>query len=138
MDTRQTLNILDKYWNMVENYGIMQSKETAALAYLMFLDEYYEVKRDISLKNMSDDNIGLTDELVKKLNKSLMCLKKLSCVIGSMNLDMLPSKYHWVIPDAPIVEDEEYIEGSMLVTTYGVTNMVLETGGIINDKILVI
>lgn len=135
MDAKQTLNILDSYFNTIEVLGAIDSKEYVILLYLMFIDEYYEFNRDISLKDINNNEIGLTDCLVKKLNYTIECLKSQSNILQSVELDYLPGKNHWIIPDSP-VEDNDYIEGSILYTTSSIINNIFETDKHIDNNIL--
>ena len=99
MDTRQTLNIVDRYFNTFELLGSASINDYVAILYLMFIDEYYEFNRDISLKDIENNKVGLTDCLVKKLNYAIECLKTTSDILKDIELDYLPTKNHWIIPD---------------------------------------
>ena len=133
MDTKQTLDIVDEYFNILEASGYMDNKNLKALLYLMFIDEYYEYYRDVSLKDMDNDEIGLTDCLVKTLNAKLDCLKDLIDLIRCFNLDYLPTKNHWIIvnPDDP--GEYYYVEDYILHTT----NDVIEDNVLISSKLII-
>lgn len=135
MDTRQTLNVVDKYFNTLEIFGSKNITDYITILYLMFIDEYYEFNRDISLKDIDDDEIGLTDCLVKTLNNELECLKVNSSILKGIELDYLPTKNHWIIPDDPHMDDD-YIEDSILYTHDTILNNILQTHGTITDEIL--
>lgn len=135
MDAKQTLNVLDSYFNTIEVLGSIDSKEYITLLYLMFIDEYYEFNRDISLKDIDNNEIGLTDCLVKKLNYAIECLKSKSHILQNVELDYLPTKNHWIIPDTP-VEDNDYIEDNILYTTGSIIDNILEINKSINNHIL--
>lgn len=137
MDTNQTLKIVNKYFNTLEVFGSYDSKSFIALLYLMFIDEYYEFNRDISLKDIDNDEIGLTDCLVKTLNNKLEYLKNNATILRGVELDYLPTKNHWIIisPDIP-EEDDAYIENGVLITNDIVENHILKTSREIVNKIL--
>lgn len=135
MDTRQTLNIVDRYFNTFEVLGTASLNDYVAILYLMFIDEYYEFNRDISFKDIDNDEIGLTDCLVRKLNTAIECLKTTSDILKGVELDYLPTKNHWIIPDVE-PEDNWFVEDRILYTTDYVDNKILYTDGTINNKIL--
>lgn len=146
MDTRQTLNVVDKYFNTFEILGVASNDDFITLLYLMFIDEYYEFNRDISLHDIDNDEVGLTDCLVKKLNVAIDCLKKNSNILKGVELEYLPTKYHWIIPDdhtdpdpgpePPEPGTPEYIENNILYTNGTIINQVLNTEDIITNHIL--
>ena len=138
MDTKQTLDIVDEYFNVLEVAGQMDYKNLKALIYLMFIDEYYEYYRDISLKDMENNEIGLTDCLVKTLNAKLECLKDLADIIRCFGLDYLPTKNHWIIPEPPQpVTEDYYVEDNILYTGDDVViSQVLITSKLIEEGVL--
>lgn len=107
MDTRQTLNIIDNYFDTFEIIGAESINDYATILYLMFIDEYYEFNRNISVEDTTDTEIGLTDCLVKTLNGVLECLKNNSNILQGIDLDYLPTKNHWIIPDCYYEDDED-------------------------------
>lgn len=135
MDTKQTLNIVDKYFNTIELFGSANRKDFITILYLMFIDEYYEFNRDISLRDIDNDKIGLTDCLVKSLNTSLKCLKDNSNILQGVELDYLPGKNHWII-DGPDDESYYYIEGATLNTSDAIVNQTLITTKKVINNIL--
>lgn len=135
MDTKQTLNIVDKYFNTIELFGNANRKDFITILYLMFIDEYYEFNRDISLRDIDNDKIGLTDCLVKSLNTSLKCLKDNSNILQGVALDYLPGKNHWII-ESPDDESSDYIEGAMLNTSDTIVNQTLITTKKVINNIL--
>lgn len=135
MDTNQTLKIVNKYFNTLEILGSANHKDFITLLYLMFIDEYYEFNRDISLKDIDNEEIGLTDCLVKKLNAKLEYFKCNANILKGMELDYLPGKNHWIIPDSP-VEEDDYIENNILNTVDSILNNILISHGVINNNIL--
>lgn len=134
MDTRQTLNIVDKYFNTFELLGNVHIDDFITILYLMFIDEYYEFNRDISLKDIDNNEIGLTDCLVKKLNNFIENLKINSNILQGIELDYLPTKNHWIIPDIP--EESDYIENNILYTNDDITDNILYTNNDIINGIL--
>lgn len=135
MDSQQTLDILDKYFNTFELLGSESIDDYVTILYLMFIDEYYEFNRNISLEDIDNNEIGLTDCLVRKLNDFLECLKSNSNILNSVDLDYLPTKNHWIIPD---IEDEEdlLIKDKVLFTIDYIDDYIFYTENIITDKIL--
>ena len=135
MDTNQTLNIIDKYFKRLELLGNVSYKELMMIIYLMFIDEYYEYYRGISLKDINNDEVGLTDCRVKNLNKAIECLKCNSDILKCSQLDYLPTKIHWIIPDDPY-EDNDYINGTTFYTEGPIAQKVLSVIKHINNNIL--
>lgn len=136
MDTRQTLNVVDKYFNTFELLGSANNNDFITILYLMFIDEYYEFNRDISFKDINDDELGLTDCLVRKLNSFIECLKANSNILQGVELDYLPTKNHWIIPDIPDPTSDSYIEGGILYTNDIIINNILQTEHSIINNIL--
>lgn len=136
MDTNQTLKVLNKYFNTIDIFGSYDNESFITLLYLMFIDEYYEFHRDISLKDLDNDEIGLTDCLVKKLNSAIECLKNNSILLKGEVLDYLPGKLHWIIPDVPEDTDTDYIDNNILYTSDSIQNHILLTQKSIINKIL--
>lgn len=145
MDARQTLNVVDKYFNTLEIFGNRNRKDYIALLYMIFIDEYYEFKRDISLNEIENDGIGLTDCLVKTLNYALEVLKTNTTIFKGIDFDYLPSKNHWAIhgdvPDTPDDPDiptptSDYIEDGVLITTDPIISGILITSKKIINKVL--
>lgn len=136
MDAKQTLNVVDKYFNTLEIFGNRNLKDYIALLYMMFIDEYYEVKRNISLNEIENDGIGLTDCLVKTLNHALEVLKANTTIFKGIDFDYLPSKNHWEIPDIPTPTDDPRIEDGVLITTDSIVDGVLITSKQIINKVL--
>lgn len=136
MDTRQTLNIVDKYFNTLEIFGSANHNDFITLLYLMFIDEYYELKRDISLKYVDDNKLGLTDCFVKKLNANLEYFKNNSNILQGIELDYLPTKLHWIIEDTDDEKDSDYVINHVFNTNDTITNQTLITTKQITNHIL--
>lgn len=137
METKQTLDIIGKYFRRLELFGEANIKELMMLTYLMFIDEYYEYYRNVSLNDIDNDEIGLTDCRVKNLNRALECLKFNSDILKCSTLDYLPTKIHWIIPDTSGDDDEQsYVKHSILYTVGTVSNKILEVNKSVNNHIL--
>lgn len=137
METKQTLDIIGKYFRRLELFGKANIKELMMLTYLMFIDEYYEYYRNVSLNDIDNDEIGLTDCRVKNLNRALECLKFNSDILKCSTLDYLPTKIHWIIPDTSGDDDEQsYVKHSILYTVGTVSNKILEINKSVNNHIL--
>lgn len=137
METKQTLDIIGKYFRRLELFGEANIKELMMLTYLMFIDEYYEYYRNVSLNDIDNDEIGLTDCRVKNLNRALECLKFNSDILKCSTLDYLPTKIHWIIPDTSGDDDEQsYVKHSILYTVGTVSNKILEINKSVNNHIL--
>lgn len=139
MENEQILEMLNKHFAMLETYGHADNKDLIAVIYIMFMSEYYEFFRDISFKDIDNEEVGLTDCRVKKLNAMLECLKRSSQLVRCAGLGEFFTKFHWIIPDDhsdPDPENPEYITDNILFSNGMVTNHVLETEDIINNHIL--
>lgn len=98
MDSNQILNIMDKYFNTIEVFGDLSRNELDTLLYFMFIDECYEVKRDLYLKDATNP-YALNDCVVKMLNNTISVLKGMSEIACNEPLYDLPNMRHWVLPD---------------------------------------
>ena len=87
---------------------------------------------------MENNEIGLTDCLVKTLNAKLECLKDLADIIRCFDLDYLPTKNHWIIPEPPQpVTEDYYVEDNILYTGDDVVvSQVLITSKLIEEGVL--
>lgn len=150
MDTRQTLNIVDRYFNTFELLGSANVEDYITLLYLMFIDEYYEFNRNVSLQDIDNNKTGLTDCLVRKLNNFLECLKSNSDILQGVELDYLHTKNYWILPDPEDYDDEGdggddsgddeedncYVTNNTLYTNSEIINHILYINRLINDNIL--
>lgn len=134
------LNLLNMHFEILEYYGQSDIQDLIAIIYLMFIDEYYEFYRDISFHDIDNDEVGLTDCMVKKLNAMLECLKKRASILSCVDIDELPTKLHWIIPDDhtetsyAVIDKIIYAENA---SDY-VNNYILYVDGVYNNNILVL
>lgn len=131
MKTEQVLSILDKDFSIGERYGNVPKEEICILLYLMFIDEYYEIRRDFTVQDAKDPR-GLSDDLVKHLNNKISQIIECSNTINSNSLDDLQSALYWIIPDV----DKDYVKDHILYTHNQIKDYVLNSYGDINDYIL--
>lgn len=108
MDNRQLLDIIVAYMRSLSDFGMSGKDDLVALIYLMFMKDFYEAQRNISLDDMSNDNVGLTDDMVRALNRNLDCIMCMSCLIDESALGPFPTKNHWMVvgPDDDGGDDE--------------------------------
>lgn len=138
MDNEQILKVLNMHFSMLEYYGQADKNDLIAILYLMFIYEYYEMYRDISFRDIDNDEIGLTDCMVKKLNAMLECLKKRSNILRCIEIDELPTKLHWIIPDDHTETNYRVIDKILYAENDYVSNNVLYIDGIVRNNILVL
>lgn len=134
MQTNQVLTILNRSFDLGEYYGTIPEKEICILLYLMFIDEYYEVKRDIT-RESPEDIRGLSDDFVKLLNSKIDEIIECSDIINNNDLDYLQTTLYWLVPNY-LIPDEDYIQDNTLFTKASVINNVLNTYGSVNNCIL--
>lgn len=134
MQTNQVLTILNRSFDLGEYYGTIPEKEICILLYLMFIDEYYEVKRDIT-RESPEDIRGLSDDFVKLLNSKIDEIIECSDIINNNDLDYLQTTLYWLVPNY-LIPDEDYIQDNTLFTKANVINNVLNTYGSVNNCIL--
>lgn len=134
MQTNQVLTILNRSFDLGEYYGTIPEKEICILLYLMFIDEYYEVKRDIT-RESPEDIRGLSDDFVKLLNSKIDEIIECSDIINNNDLDYLQTTLYWLVPNY-FIPDEDYIQDNTLFTKASVINNVLNTYGSVNNCIL--
>ena len=138
MQTNQVLTILNRSFDIGEYYGTIPEKEIYILLYLMFIDEYYEVRRDITI-NSQEDVCGLNDDFVKLLNLKIDEIIECSDIINSNDLDYLQNALYWVIPNYPPIDDDDnkdYVQDNVLFTQSSVVNNILSAYGNVNNYIL--
>lgn len=134
MQTNQVLTILNRSFDLGEYYGTIPEKEICILLYLMFIDEYYEVKRDIT-RESPEDIRGLSDDFVKLLNSKIDEIIECSDIINNNDLDYLQTTLYWLVPNY-LIPNEDYIQDNTLFTKASVINNVLNTYGSVNNCIL--
>lgn len=134
MQTNQVLTILNRSFDLGEYYGTIPEKEICILLYLMFIDEYYEVKRDIT-RESPEDIRGLSDDFVKLLNSKIDEIIECSDIINNNDLDYLQTTLYWLVPNY-LIPDEDYIQDNTLFTKASVIDNVLNTYGSVNNCIL--
>lgn len=137
MQTNQVLTILNRSFDLGEYYGTIPEKEICILLYLMFIDEYYEVKRDITINSQSDV-CGLNDDFVKLLNLKIDEIIECSDIINSNDLDYLQNILYWVIPNYPPIDgdNKDYVQDNVLFIQSSVVNNILSAYGNVNNYIL--
>lgn len=137
MQTNQVLTILNRSFDIGEYYGTIPEKEIYILLYLMFIDEYYEVKRDITINSQSDV-CGLNDDFVKLLNLKIDEIIECSDIINSNDLDYLQNILYWVIPNYPPIDgdNKDYVQDNVLFIQSSVVNNILSAYGNVNNYIL--
>jgi hypothetical protein len=138
MENEEMLDVLNMHFKMLEFYGQTSIQDVITILYLMFIDEYYEMYRDISFHDMDNNEIGLTDCMVKKLNTMLECLKQRTNLLRCVNISELPSKLHWIIPDDHTEYDYRVIDNVLYAENDYVSNSILYIDGIVNNNILVL
>lgn len=130
MDSNQVIHIFDKYFNTTEIFGDFSNKELNVLLYLMFIDEYYEIRRNELLIDKTN-KYALNDCVVKKLNETISSLKNISATLFGETLDELPSVNHWIIPEYP--KHNDYIENNVFHVEELISNIIHSSGEIINN-----
>lgn len=138
MENEEMLDVLNMHFKMLEFYGQTSIQDVITILYLMFIDEYYEMYRDISFRDIDNDEIGLTDCMVKKLNTMLECLKQRTNLLRCVNISELPSKLHWIIPDDHTEYDYRIIDSILYAESDYILNNILYIDGIVNNNILVL
>ena len=138
MDNKEMLRILDMHFSILEYYGESNRNDLITLIYLMFIDEYYETFRNISLNDLDNDEIGLTECMVRKLNVMIECLRKRSKLLQCVGISDLPTKFHWIIPDDHSEDEPSYVENHILHTEGVVSNNILTVFGVVNNNILLV
>ena len=141
MDNKQLLDIISAYLKSIGDFGTANKNDLVALIYLMFMKDFYEANRNISLEDMGNDEVGLTDDMVRALNRNLECIVCMSCLVNEYSLDEFPTKNHWMVvgPDdegGDEPQDDAYIDGGVLHINAGISDRVLHTDLSINNKIL--
>lgn len=132
------LKLLNMHFEMLEYYGQSNVQDLIAIIYLMFIDEYYDYYRAISFNDIDNNEIGLTDCMVKNLNAMIDCLKKRTNLLSCTEISELPTKLHWVIPDIP-VEDYEVVNNVLIVEdTYVLDNMLYIGNYIVDENTLML
>lgn len=146
MDNRQLLDIIVAFMRSLSDFGNAGRNDLVALIYLVFMKDFYETNRNISLEDMENDEVGLTDDMVRVLNRNLECIMCMSCLVDESALDEFPSKNHWMVvsPDDESDDegggdephDEEYIINRILYILAGVDNHTLHAVKRVINRIL--
>lgn len=140
MENEQMYRLLEAHFSMLEANGVADKNDLIAIIYLIFIDEYYEYFRNISFQDIDNNEIGLTDCMVKKLNDMIECLKLKSNLVRCVGIEYLCSKYHWIIPDdhtdPDIPGEDSYIEGNVIYTKDNITGSLWTTENLIDNNTL--
>lgn len=138
MENKDILKLINAYFAILESNGKSDKKDLIAVVCIMFMSEYYEFFRNISFNDIENNEIGLTDCMVKKLNTTLDCFKKSSRLVQCVNLGEFYTKWHWIIPDDHSESDYYVANGVLYAGNDTVSDGILDILGTVENKILLL